>query len=533
VSGLVGIGPLARLILRRDRWLLPLWAVLPAVIVGGTAAAFTDLYPTAAAREEFAALMAANPGIVAFIGPVHGSSIGALTAWRTAILGVVIAGVASVFTVVRHTRADEAAGRRELLGSTVVGRDAPLAAALLMSAAYAALVGAGVTVGLLVAGQPTPGSIATGASWSGLALVSAGVAALGAQLVDNPRTARGIGGGVLGGFYLIRIIGDTAGGAAAWLSWASPVGWMHAVHPFDGERWAVLLLFASATAVTVAAAFILEARRDLDAGVLPTRPGRPAASPRFGTPLALSLRLHRGAFAGWATVTALYGGIVGGLGPTITSIFEDQPDLREIIERLGGEGVFIDVFLAAGLGLVGLIAGAYAVQAALRIHGEEQSGHAELVLATPVTRGRLLSSHAVIVAAAPASAMLVGGVSAGIAYGAVTGDLVGESMRLTAASTVQIPAILVVGGLTLALFGLAPRAAMRGWDAIVAFFILGQLGAVLGLPQWLMNLSPFTHTPPAPAPHLRLEPLLWLTLAAVALGAVAFAGFRRRDAGAP
>ena len=40
----------------------------------------------------------------------------------------------SILLVVRHTRADEETGRAELVGAGVVGRHAPLAAALVVAA---------------------------------------------------------------------------------------------------------------------------------------------------------------------------------------------------------------------------------------------------------------------------------------------------------------------------------------------------------------------------------------------------------------
>ena len=39
----------------------------------------------------------------------------------------------SIFIVIRHTRADEEAGRLELVGATAVGRQAALAPALLIA----------------------------------------------------------------------------------------------------------------------------------------------------------------------------------------------------------------------------------------------------------------------------------------------------------------------------------------------------------------------------------------------------------------
>ena len=114
----------------------------------------------------------------------------------------------AIVTVVRRTRADEESGRSDLLASSVVGRAAPLAAAVAVAS------GAGVAGGILVAaagvanGQPIAGCIALGASLAGCGLVYAGVAAVAVQLVENARTAS---------------VGDVTA-AASWLSWPKSAG---------------------------------------------------------------------------------------------------------------------------------------------------------------------------------------------------------------------------------------------------------------------------------------------------------------------
>src|SRR4029453_15256629 len=51
---LAGTGGLVRLILRRDRVLLPLWVLGLALIPVSYVSPFADLYPTAAARQQYA-----------------------------------------------------------------------------------------------------------------------------------------------------------------------------------------------------------------------------------------------------------------------------------------------------------------------------------------------------------------------------------------------------------------------------------------------------------------------------------------------
>jgi ABC-2 type transport system permease protein len=56
----------------------------------------------------------------------------------------------------------------------------------------------------------------------------------------------------------------------------------------------------------------------------------------------------------------------------------------------------------------------------------------------------------------------------------------------------------VLVGIALAPFGLAPRFARASWGVLAACVVLGQLGRLLQLAPWAMDLSPFTHVPKLP-----------------------------------
>ena len=81
----------------------------------------------------------------------------------------------------------------------------------------------------------------------------------------------------------------------------------------------------------------------------------------------------------------------------------------------------------------------------------------------------------------------------------------------------------------MALFGWAPRLTVGVWGLLVLFVALGEFGPLSGAPQWLMDLSPIQHSPRMPVTTDALVPLAVLTIVALALSALGYIGWRRRD----
>jgi ABC-2 type transport system permease protein len=100
---------------------------------------------------------------------------------------------------------------------------------------------------------------------------------------------------------------------------------------------------------------------------------------------------------------------------------------------------------------------------------------------------------------------------------------------LVGSSVAIAPAVWVLIGLAVALFGLVPRAVAAVWGALAACYLAAFLGPLLGLPDWVMDLSPFTHVPLLPAASFDVVPLLVLTAIAAAFVVLGLVGFRRRN----
>ncbi|MEX1124106.1 MAG: ABC transporter permease [Acidimicrobiia bacterium] len=532
MNTLVGTGHLIRLIARRDRFRLSVWILVLASLAVGTASAFLELYPSEAERQVLVNTIASNPAIVAFLGPIRDASIGSLTAWRVGVIGSVLVGVMTAMTMIRHTREEEETGRRELLGATVVGRNAPLTASLIVTASAGLIIGALCAAGLIGLGLPTPGSIAFGLGYAAVAAGFAGLSGLAAQLTQGAGAARGVAIGMIGASFLLRLAGDGGSGSGlGWLSWLSPIGWFTQLRPFAEERWPVLLLSFGLALLTTFGAFWLGAHRDVGAGVIQPRPGPASASLSLRSPLGLAWRLHRPSLLGWTLGLSFVGAVYGSIADSVRGFLGDNPQLTELFEQLGGEAGITEAYFATAMGILALIVTAYAVRSALRLTVEEESLRADSILATATPRIRWVSSHLVFAVLGPVLILAVAGVVAGALYGSIIGDIGGQVPRVFGAAMIQVPAVWVVVGIAVALFGLAPKYSDAIWGVLVAFFLLGQLGRILQFPQWSLDLSPFSHIPALPADELTITPLVVLAAIAAVLVVIGLTGFQRRDVG--
>ena len=525
MNSLTGTRALARLALRLDRVRLTVWVLGLAVMPMGTAANYFKLYPTEADLRAVSSVFT-NPSLVALSGPLYDLSIGGLTVWKVGMTEFILVALMSLLTVVRHTRTEEETGRLELLRATVIGRYAPLTAALLVTALANLAIAVLAALGLMATGLPAAGSVAFGLAIGLVGVLFAAVAAAAGQLTESARAANGIAGALLGGTYLLRAVGDTGPG---WLSWLSPTGWALQMRSYGAERWWVAGLFIVVTAVFATAGYVLAGRRDVGAGLLAQRPGPVTAAPALRSPLALAWRLQRGLLVSWTIALAVTGAVLGGAAAGIADLKSPNQQLTDILTRMGGRSGLTDAFLAAIFGITGMVAAAYTVQATLRLRQEESSGRVEALLATRVGRLRWAASHLTFALLGTALLLTVSGIAGGLAYGAQVHDVGGQVGRLLGASLVQLPAAWVLAGLGIALIGLAPRLSSLSWAALILSVLLVELGALFGLNQWIVDLTPFAHVPKLPGSAFNAAPVLWLTVIAVALGAAGLAGLRRRD----
>src|SRR5690606_7226694 len=259
--GLTGTSQLVRLFLRLDRLRIPLWLLGIAGIVAASASAVQGVYDTSAARAAYAATVENSAAAIVMSGPPQAlDTVGGITLFEVNLTAAVGASLMAIFLTIRHTRSEEEAGRTELLSAGVLGRFAPLMAALIVVSAASVALGALLALSLVAMGLPAGGSLLFGAAMGCLGIAFAAVAALAAQVTEHARASLGIALAVLGLAWGLRSIGDVRDSLA---SWFSPVGWVQAVNAYGDERWWPLLLPLASAVVLTGGALALVERRDI------------------------------------------------------------------------------------------------------------------------------------------------------------------------------------------------------------------------------------------------------------------------------
>lgn len=524
-SNFTGTLHFLRLYLRRDRVALPLWILLFACAPALYVASVAGIYTSAEQLAAFAATTAASPAEIAMYGPIFNSSLGSVGVWKAGIYSTLIA-VAVILTVIRHTRAEEENGRTELLDSTSVGRYSSLTAALILAGGASVVTGILCTASLLTQNIPVAGSIAFGAALAGSGLVFSAVAAVAAQVSPSARIARGIAMSILGAAFALRAVGDAGSGT---LSWFSPLGWALQIRAYAGEHWWVLIPTLITAAALTWLAYALLRTRDVGGGLIAEREGPEVASSSLTGTLGLAWRMQRGTMVTWTVGLGFYGLLIASAATGVGGQVGDSRAIRDIITRMGGSSSLEKSFIGYAFIMLGIAAAAYTVSASMRLHSEETAQRVEPVTAGAVSRIRWAWSHIVFALLGPAIALLVAGVAAGVTYGISNGDTGSALPSIVGAALVQLPAVWVLTGVTVFLFGVFPRFTPVAWGVLVAFLFIFMVSSLAQLPQWVFDLEPFAHAPKLPGAPFAATPLVWLTLIATALIATGLVAFRRRD----
>ena len=158
--------------------------------------------------------MVDNPSLTALYGPLPSATAAGIGVLKTVMMGSLFTAFLAFAIVRRHTRTEEEDGRFELLAAGVVGRRAPLAAAVALATPTVLATGLLSALSLVGTGVDATGSFALGAVEVVAGLVMTGITAIAVQLTSTTRGAGGIAIGALGLAFIVRAAADTSTGGA-------------------------------------------------------------------------------------------------------------------------------------------------------------------------------------------------------------------------------------------------------------------------------------------------------------------------------
>lgn len=533
---LTGTWTLLRLMLRRDRVRLPGWVLAMAALT----AYFANELGAVVDEESLAGLasLATTPVMGLIGGPGYGFDDITLPRLFAGMYGLYLmigAALMAMTTVSRHTRVEEQTGRAELLRANVVGRHAQLVAALLLSMLMSVLLTAVMWVVVqfsVMEPGPTSANLIFVASVGAVGLVFTGVAAVTVQLSPFSRVGSSVAGAVLAVAFVIRGLGDMSAlqqghdGGVAWLSWLSPLGWSQQTAPYTLDRWWPLLFSVGTTVILTGAGVALQSRRDLAAGLVADRPGPATAATWLDSPVALAFRLQRASLVGWSVAMLVAGVVFGAFAGPMADGADSMPP--EIMEVLGGTAGVVEGYLGfMGIYFAVMIA-VYALLSVQSLRSQEQGFHAETVLSTAVSRRSWQLSWTGVTAVGALWLSALAGLGEGIGAAAGLGDagLIGRTLL---GHVAQVPAVWVLLGVAVLLYGALPRIVGLAWALLGYSTLLVLFGEMIELPEGVLDTSVFRHVGQYPAEALSWAAVGALTVLAALFTALGTRAFGRRD----
>lgn len=519
---------MVRFILRRNWLRMLIWLVVLAGMVVLVIDSQRELFPTQADRDAYAQV-ANTPAIAALTGlPYAAGTLGGILNIKLWMTVAVALSFAVIFMVTRNGRAEEEAGRTEILRAGVLGHHAYSLANWSVFSAFAVLVGLACAGAAISQGLPADGSLLVGASFSGAALVFLGVSAVAGQLTRTSGGANGLASTVLGISYLVRAVADLQadGDQASWLTWFSPIGWAQQTRSFGENEWWPLVLCLAAAVILAWVALALERARDLGAGLISERVGPRNASVFLRTQTGLTMRLQRGSIIGWTLGIIAFALFFGGVATAMADLLSDDNPIAQAF--LGGSKDILEGLLGFFLMANALLVAAFVLQSMDSIRAEESAGRVEMQWSSAISRIRWAAARMVVPAVGSLVLLAVSGAAIGVTFGAAIGEP-GQAGRFAWASVAYWPPALLVLGVVVLCAALIPRAAAAvTWALFAVSVLLSMFGELFNLPDWVVDNTPF-RTIPMLGADLTALPFLVITGLAVVTGGVGLWVLRNRD----
>lgn len=519
-----------RFVLRRERVIMPIWLLSIVAFTVFLAPAMNEIYGSHAELQAYLQTMQ-NPAMIAMMGPVYGAdnyTFGVMYVNNMLVWMAMLVAIMNIFFVNRYTRLDEEKDRFEMLRALPMGRMTNIAVIFFLSFLFNLFIAAGIGFGLAgvgVADMGLQGSLVLGVTLGTVGLVYATITGILAQVASTSRGVLGAAMIVMLADFMIRAVGDLS---SENLSRMVPLGLALRTQAFVGNYWWPILIMLVMTLVFAILALFLLARRDLGAGLVKQRAGRTTASKYLISYQAFAAKLMRTTYVVWGlsvfVLAASFGSIFGDLEHFIAS----NPMLKEALMRQGLTGSLTEQFMPFLMTIILIIATIPVIQGVNRLQSEEKNGYLEQMMALPLSRSKLMSAFLLNAWLYSFVILLLNALGFYVASSQVMADPIALSTFLQA-SLIYLPVLWIFMGLSIFLIGCFPRALLVSWLYLFYAFFASYFGQIIGLSDWLSDLSPFGHVSALPLESIDWSSsfgMLGISLILIILG---FIGYQRRD----
>ena len=490
--------------------------------------AYRSAYPALSDRLALARSLGTNDAVRLFYGrPYDLLTVGGYAAWRVGGVLTLLAAVWGFLAAIRATRAEEDAGRAELVLAGIVARRNVYRAALAAIAGGVVLLWLAGFLGLALANLSPGGSAYMALAVVSVAAVFAGVGALAGQLAASRRLAIELSSAALLISFLARVVADTTT-SFEWLRWMTPLGWAEELRPFTGTRPWVLLLPLLATVALLVVAGAIALRRDVGTGLLPARDSAPPNRRLLGSPLAQTLRGERGNFAIWFLSAGFFALVVGAISTSIAGAGISGALQRQVKQAAGVSIVTPVGYMSLTFIFFAIVLSLFSCAQVGAARGAEMDQQLETLFALPVSRTRWLAGRLALAAAGAGAIGLFTGLCAWA--GAASQNASVSLGQMLGAGANCLPVALLFLGLGTLAYALAPRAGSGiAYGLVMVAFLWQLFGAALSAPQWLIEVTPFQHIGLVPAQAFRAGDAAVMVAIGLAAALAGLWAFGRRD----
>ncbi|QPS71567.1 ABC transporter permease [Lactococcus garvieae] len=528
-------------LLKRDWLKLSLWIIAVLAFAASGVGKFELMMQTDSQRETMFNVFR-GPAMTALFGPMtvnQGPDFTAAAAYGTTmpLITAITFAIVSVIYVINRTRKEEEDGITEVFRSFQVGKLASTTAVVielfflhvLLSLILAASIQlqnvtgmADFSVNLLFAS-----SIATqGFLWGMIALVFA-------QIFSESGSAKGATFGILGMLYLIRMWTDTQN---VNLGYWNPLSWSYLTAPYIDNHWLPILLAVVLSFFLLIIAYILEIRRDVNAGYIPEAKGKERAPKSLLSFTGLTLRQQRTASMGWLfglfVLGITYGSMINQIGgfvessPTISKLFNIDPNLANEASQAASKAM-VESFMSTIFMICAVMVSCFAVTSLSRMVSEERKNRQEQLYAFSLSRYKVYANYMIIswILGALAQFAVVIGI-----YIAQAGNEEALSfLKVAQAGMAWTVGIFFVLGLLGLLMAFVPRVSSLIWAYLGFTFFMSYIGNLLDLPAWINNLNVFHHISRLPVETMDWNNFMLILALALIFAVMGMLAYRQRD----